>query len=116
MMQSGVCHNRIRYRTEQRANNAIASGTLWCEPGWKLIAHHCDECGGWHINTEPDRVFYHGSVKHAIQMCTRKSWFNTLENAYAAIDRAREDGKNLRAYLCPYCGKYHLTKQRISQT
>lgn len=45
-------------------------------------------------------------------MCMKKNTYPTEAAAEAMIQgREAASGRDLRAYQCPYCGKWHLTSQ-----
>lgn len=49
-----------------------------------------------------------------ITMCYRKGRYITQSAADAdARRRAAETGKDMRTYLCPICGMYHMTSKPL---
>ena len=50
-------------------------------------------------------------VPKLYSMCLRKKVLSE-DIANKIINRAKNEGVILYKYLCPYCGKYHLTKKQ----
>ncbi|MCW8128939.1 MAG: hypothetical protein KIS92_01015 [Planctomycetota bacterium] len=49
-------------------------------------------------------------TRHVWQVCARKKPFKSARHATRFAERRGFHGQ--RAYRCPVCGKYHLTKQK----
>ena len=50
-----------------------------------------------------------------VRMCPGKSTYPTVAAAEQVIVvRGSASGKALRWYSCPYCGRYHITSQRMA--
>lgn len=103
--------NRTRYRSKEKAERDLLSTNgqrRRVDPGWEVQIEQCQECGGWHIGARFVGVPERPDIQAA---CTTKKRYTTETYARrVAAELSEARGYPLRAYGCPHCGGWHLTK------